>query len=116
VVVGETPNLAARLQVLAEPNEVIIGPGTQHLVAGLFELNDLGSTELKGFGGKVQIWLVRGESGAESRFAARSAIGLTPFIGRRHELGILLDRFERARADEGQVGLLSGEPGIVVLS
>ena len=111
-VVGDAPNLAARLQALAEPNEVIIGPGTQRLVAGLFELDDLGRKELKGFGEKVQAWRVLGESGVESRFAARSAIGMTPFIGRQHELGILLDRFERARAGEGQVVLLSGEPGI----
>jgi len=112
VVVGETPNLAARLQTLAAPNEVMIGSGTHRLVAGLFELEDLGAHELKGFGEKVQAWRVRGESHVESRFAARSATGLTPFIGRQHELGMLLDRFERARAGEGQVVLLSGEPGI----
>ena len=111
-VVGETPNLAARLQALAGPNEVIIGAGTHRLVAGLFELEDLGAHELKGFGEKVQAWRVRGESHVESRFAARSATGLTPFTGRQHELGMLLDRFERAKAGEGQVVLLSGEPGI----
>ena len=111
-VVGETPNLAARLQTLAGPNEVVIGPGTHRLVAGLFELADLGENELKGFGDKVQAWRVQGDSRVESRFAARSATGLTPLIGRQHELGMLLDRFEQAKDGEGQVVLLSGEPGI----
>jgi hypothetical protein len=111
-VVGETPNLAARLQALAEPGGVVIGPGTGRLVAGLFDLTDLGEHELRGFGTKVQAWQVRGESRAESRFAARSATGLTPFVGRQHELGMLLDRFEQAKESEGQVVLLSGEPGI----
>lgn len=111
-VVGETPNLAARLQALAKPNEVIIGPGTQRLVAGLFELEDLGSTALKGFSGKVQVWQVRGGSRVESRFAARSETGLTPLIGRQPELSLLLDRFELAKDGEGQVVLLSGEPGV----
>ena len=111
-VVGETPNLAARLQVLAGPNEVVIGPGTQRLVSGLFDLADLGTNEFKGFGEKVRAWRVRSESRVESRFAARSATGLTPLIGRLHELGMLLDRFERAKDGEGQVVLLSGEPGI----
>src|SRR5262245_26807950 len=111
-VVGETPNLAARLQALAQPNEVVIGRGTQRLLAGLFDLIDLGANELKGFGEKVQAWRVWGRSGAESRFAARSATGLTPLIGRQAELSVLLDRFEQAKEGEGQVVLLSGEPGI----
>jgi len=111
-VVGDTPNLAARLQNLAEPGSVVIGPGTERLVAGLFDVSDLGNQELKGFGQKVQAWHVRGESRAESRFQARSATGLTPFVGRQHEVGMLLDRFEQAKEGEGQVALLSGEPGI----
>jgi predicted ATPase len=111
-VVGETPNLAARLQTLAGANEVIIGAATHRLVAGLFELDDLGSNELKGFGEKVRAWRVRGQSRVESRFAARSATGLMPLIDREHELGMLLDRFEQAKDGEGQVVLLSGEPGI----
>src|SRR5262249_8016350 len=97
---------------LAGPNEVVMGPGTQRLVAGLFDLADLGSNELKGFGDKVQAWRVRGRSRAESRFAARSETGLTPLIDRQAELSVLLDRFERAKDGEGQVVLLSGEPGI----
>jgi predicted ATPase len=111
-VVGEAPNLAARLQTLAAPNEVVIGPGTHRLVSGLFNLVDLGSNDLKGFGDQIQAWRVLGESRVESRFAARTATGLTPFIGRQPELSMLLDRFEQARDAEGQVVLLSGEPGI----
>jgi class 3 adenylate cyclase len=111
-VVGETPNLAARLQGLAEPGGVVIALGTERLVAGLFDLADLGSHELKGFGQEVRAWRVVRDSRAESRFAARSATGLTPFVGRQHELGMLLDRFEQAKESEGQVVLLSGEPGI----
>jgi predicted ATPase/class 3 adenylate cyclase len=111
-VVGETPNLAARLQSLAGSNEVVIGPGTRRLVAGLFDLADLGSNELKGFDGTVRAWRVAGQSRAESQFAARSAAGLTPLIDRQHELGMLLDRFEQAKDSEGQVVLLSGEPGV----
>src|SRR5262245_48361769 len=110
--VGETPNLATRLQTLAGPNEMVIGPGTHRLVGGLFELADLGENELRGFGDKVHAWRVQGDSRVESRFAARSETGLTPFIGRQHELGMLLDRFEQAKDSEGQVVLLSGEPGI----
>jgi class 3 adenylate cyclase len=96
-VVGDTPNLAARLQNLAEPGSVVIRPGTERLVAGLFDVSDLGNQEFKGFGQKVQAWHVRGESRAESRFQARSATGLTPFVGRQHEVGMLLDRFEQAK-------------------
>jgi class 3 adenylate cyclase/predicted ATPase len=111
-VVGETPNLAARLQGLAEPGSVVIAEASQRLVGGLFELANLGDRELRGFAGTVRAWRVVGDSRAESRFAARSATGLTPFVGRQHELGMLLDRVEQAREGEGQVVLLSGEPGI----
>jgi class 3 adenylate cyclase/predicted ATPase len=111
-VVGETPNLAARLQGLAEPGGVVIGPNTERLVAGLFDLTALGEHELRGLGGTVRVWRVVGDSRAESRFAARSATGLTPLVGRQHELGMLLQRFEQALEGEGQAVLLSGEPGI----
>ncbi len=111
-VVGETPNLAARLQGVAEPGSVVIGESTQRLAGGLFDLIDLGGHELRGFGQKVQAWRVVGDNRAESRFAARSAKGLTPFVGRQHEVGMLFDRFEQAQEGEGQVVLLSGEPGI----
>jgi class 3 adenylate cyclase/predicted ATPase len=112
-VVGGTPNLAARLQALAEPGTVVIAPGTRRLVPGLFELADLGSQALKGFAEPVPAWRVLGPGAAESRFEARQqTAGLTPLVGREHELGLLLERWERAKEGEGQVVLLSGEPGI----
>jgi len=111
-VVGETPNLAARLQALAEPGIVVIAPGTRHLVAGLFELADLGTRELKGFAEPVRAWRVLGPSRIEGRFEAREAAGLLPLIGREGELILLLRRWEQAKDGEGQVVLLSGEAGI----
>jgi class 3 adenylate cyclase/tetratricopeptide (TPR) repeat protein len=111
-VVGETPNLAARLQALAEPGSVVIGPGTRRLVAGLFDLADLGAQELKGFGEPVRAWRVLGPSRIEGRFEAREAAGLTPLVGREGELTLLLRRWEQAKDGEGQVVLLSGEAGI----
>jgi predicted ATPase/class 3 adenylate cyclase len=111
-VVGETPNLAARLQALAAPGAVVIGLGTRQLLGGLFELHDLGSHRLKGFAEAVPAFRVLGEAAAESRFEALHTSALTPLVGREHELGLLLERWERARDGEGQVVLLSGEAGI----
>jgi predicted ATPase/class 3 adenylate cyclase len=111
-VVGETPNLAARLQALAEPSSVVIGPTTWRLVGGLFELADLGAHDLKGFAAPVRAWRVLGPGAAQGRFEARQAAGLTPLVGREAELALLLGRWERAKDGEGQVALLSGEPGI----
>jgi class 3 adenylate cyclase/predicted ATPase len=111
-VVGETPNLAARLQALAEPAFVVIAPGTRRLVAGLFELTDLGARELKGFAEPVRAWRVLGPSRVEGRFEAREAAGLIPLVGREGELTLLLRRWEQAKDGEGQVVLLSGEAGI----
>jgi predicted ATPase len=111
-VVGDTPNLAARLQELAEANTVLIGANTHRLVEGMFDCADLGEHRLKGFSEAIRVWRVVGESRAESRFEARHAIGATPLVGREHELALLLDRWERAKDREGQVVLLSGEPGI----
>ena len=111
-VVGETPNLAARLQDLGEPGGVVIGRRTRQLVGGLFELADLGGHRVKGFARPVQAWRVVGEGAAESRFDALHVTGLTPLVGREHELGLLLDRWQLAKDGEGQVVLLSGEPGI----
>jgi class 3 adenylate cyclase len=111
-VVGEPPNLAARLQALAEPDAVVIGRGTRRLIGDLFELADLGTHELKGFGRPVRAWRVLGEGRAESRFEALHAASLTPLVGRDEELALLLRRWEQARDGEGQVVLLSGEPGI----
>jgi class 3 adenylate cyclase len=112
-VVGQTPNLAARLQALAEPGGVVIAPSTHRLAGGLFECADLGRHDLKGFAEPVRAWRVLGPGGAAGRFEAReAAAGLTPLVGREAELALLLDRWELARAGEGQAVLLSGEPGI----
>jgi class 3 adenylate cyclase/predicted ATPase len=110
-VVGGTPNLAARLQALAEPNTVVVAEGTQRLVAGLFEMVDLGHRELKGFAAPVRAWRIAREAAAEGRFDALHGVA-TPLVGRAAEVQLLLDRWQRARAGKGQVVLLSGEPGI----
>jgi len=111
-VVGETPNLAARLQALAEPDTVVIAPGTRRLLGGLFDLADLGEHEIKGFAKPVRAWRVSGESAAHSRFEALRGHQLTPLVGRQNELGILLERWSWAKRGDGQVVLLSGEAGI----
>jgi len=110
-VVGGTPNLAARLQALAEPNTVVVADGTQRLVAGLFEMVDLGHRELKGFAAPVRAWRIAREAVAEGRFDALHGVA-TPLVGRAAEVQLLLDRWQRARAGKGQAVLLSGEPGI----
>ena len=107
------PNLAARLQALAEPGAVVVAEGTRRLLGGLFALRDLGAVHLKGFAAPVRAFAVAGEGAAEGRFEARHAAGrLTPLVGREQELALLLDRWERAKEGEGQVVLLSGEAGI----
>jgi predicted ATPase/class 3 adenylate cyclase len=111
-VVGDTPNLAARLQTLANPGTVVISARTRQLIGGLFELAELGTHMLKGFPAPVRAWRVLRESTAESRFEALHGATLTPLVGREHEIGLLLERWERAREGEGQAVLLSGEPGI----
>jgi class 3 adenylate cyclase/predicted ATPase len=111
-VVGETPNLAARLQALAAPGSVVISQATRRLLGGLFELADLGPVRLKGFAGPLSAWRVEGEGRAEGRFEALHGEHLTPLVGREHELGILLERWAWAKDGDGQVMLLSGEPGI----
>jgi class 3 adenylate cyclase/predicted ATPase len=110
-VVGETPNLAARLQALAEPGAIVIASSTQRLTGGLFEYRDLGTTALKGFAENVQAWQVLGASAIESRFEAMRAI-TTPLIGRDEEIDLLMRRWELAKHGEGRVVLISGEPGI----
>ncbi len=110
--VGETPNLAARLQGLAGPNEIAIAPSTHRLVAGAFEYDDLGQHELKGIVEPVRAWRVTGLGRAEGRFEAAHAGGLTPLVGREAEIAMLMERWSQARDGEGQVVLLSGEPGI----
>jgi class 3 adenylate cyclase len=111
-VVGETPNLAARLQGIAGAEQVIIGPSTRHLVGNVFELEDLGPQALKGFSETVSAWRVIGEGTAESRFEAIHAGMLAQFVGREHELGLLNERWDLARGGEGQIVLLPGEAGI----
>jgi class 3 adenylate cyclase/tetratricopeptide (TPR) repeat protein len=111
-VVGETPNLAARLQAEAAPGGVVIAEATRRLVGGLFELANLGPQRLKGFAEPLRAWRVEGEGRAEGRFEALRGARLTPLIGREHELELLLERWERACDGEGQVVLLAGEPGI----
>jgi class 3 adenylate cyclase len=111
-VVGETPNLAARLQALAAPGRVVISQATGRLLGGLFELVDLGASRLKGFAEPLSAWRVEGEGRAEGRFEALHGKHLTPLVGREHELGILLERWARAKDGEGQVVLITGLPGI----
>ena len=111
-VVGETPNLAARLQSLAEPNTVLIDENTRRLIGGLFEYRDLGAIDARGFTGTVSAWQVLRPSVVASRFEALRATSPTPLIGRVEELEFLLRRWERAKKGEGQTVLLSGEPGI----
>jgi class 3 adenylate cyclase len=110
-VVGETPNLAARLQALARPGTLVVADGTRRQIGTLFEIEDLGPQPLAGFAEAQQAWRVIDESRVLSRFEAlRSAA--TPLVGREEELDLLLRRWRQAQAGEGRVVLVSGEPGI----
>src|SRR5215472_1972336 len=111
-IVGETPNLAARLQSIAEPNSVVIAESTRKLVGNLFELENLGAKDLKGIAEPVRAWAALRPASIESRFEALHASGITELVGREEELELLLRRWSKARSGEGQVVLLSGEPGI----
>ena len=111
-VVGETPNLAARLQAIAEPDSVVIAEGTRRLLGDLFELRDLGLQDLKGIAGPTRAYSALSPSSRESRFEALHAGGLTALVGREEECELLLRRWVKAKAGEGQVVLLSGEAGI----
>jgi class 3 adenylate cyclase/predicted ATPase len=111
-IVGETPNLAARLQGLAEPDMVVIADPTRRLVGNLFELRDLGHQELKGIAGAVQVWAALRPGSVEGRFDAFHRNDLTSFVGREDESQLILRRWERAKSAEGQVVLISGEAGI----
>ena len=111
-IVGETPNLAARLQSIAEPNSVVVAESTRMLVGNLFELEDLGATDLEGIAGPVRAWAALRPASVESRFEALHAGGVTELVGREEELELLLRRWSKAKNGEGQVVLLSGEPGI----
>jgi class 3 adenylate cyclase len=111
-VVGETPNLAARLEALAEPGTIVVAASTRRLLGGLFRLRDLGRHKVKGISEPVAAWAVEGVSDSESRFEAVRAAGLTELIGREDELDFLLERQRLAWKGEGQIVLISGEPGI----
>src|SRR5262245_12566502 len=111
-IVGETPNIAARLQGLAEPDTVVMSAATHRLVQGFFACRDLGVHPVKGIPAPVPVYRVLGESEAQSRFEVAVRTGLTPLVGRDEEVGLLLRHWERAKAGQGQVVLLSGEPGI----
>ena len=110
--VGETLNLAARLQGLAPPNGVVIASSTQSLLRGKFDYENLGIHALKGISEEVQVWHVVRPSRVESRFAAAMGSKLTPLVNREEEIALLLVRWQQAKEGNGQVVLLSGEPGI----
>jgi class 3 adenylate cyclase/predicted ATPase len=111
-IVGETPNLAARLQAVAVPNTVIIAESTRKLLGNLFELEDIGAKDLKGITGSVRAWAALRAASVESRFEALHAGGVTELVGREEELNLLLRRWSKAKTGDGQVVLLSGEAGI----
>jgi class 3 adenylate cyclase/tetratricopeptide (TPR) repeat protein len=111
-IVGETPNLAARLQGVAEPNQVVIAESTRRLLGNLFEFVALGSKDLKGIASPTPTWAVLRTRLIESRFEALRASGLTDLVGREEEVELLARRWTRVKSGEGQVVLLSGEAGI----
>jgi class 3 adenylate cyclase len=110
-VVGETPNIAARLQALAAPGAVVISQATRRLVGGLFQLADLGPRRLKGFAEPLAAWRVEGEGRAEGRFEALHGERLTPLVGREHELGILLERWAWPKTAKGRSCCSQASPG-----
>jgi predicted ATPase/class 3 adenylate cyclase len=111
-IVGETPNLAARLQGIAEPNTVVIAEATRRLLGNLFELKDLGARDLKGVTEPLRAWVALRASSVESRFEALHAAGLTALVGREEEIELLRRRWSKNKTGDGQVVLLSGEAGI----
>jgi predicted ATPase/class 3 adenylate cyclase len=111
-VIGETPNMAARLQQSAQPGQVVVDPVTRDLLRQTFDLADLGGQELKGFAGSTPAWAVTGEGTAESRFAATRNLSMTPMVGRDQELSDLIERWRQACGGTGQAVLVRGEAGI----
>jgi class 3 adenylate cyclase/predicted ATPase len=111
-IVGETPNLAARLQSLAKPNMVVISDGTRRLLGHFFELEDLGARDLKGIAAPVQVWAVLRPTSLTNRFEALHRSGMTTLVGREEEYELLRRRWSKAKEGEGQAVLLSGEAGI----
>ena len=110
--VGETPNIAARLQTIAAPNTILISETTRRLLAGAFEYQDLGQHELKGVSKRLQVYRVLAAKNLTSRFEAAHADTLTPLVGRSTELSMFLDRWQKSKEGDGQVILLSGLPGV----
>ena len=111
-VVGDTPNLAARLQGIAEPGQVIIAATTMQLLGHDFDISSLGEVELKGIGKALPAWQVEAERSPENRFEQHAQDPVLPMIGRNHELALIMERWQRARDGEGQVTVLTGEAGI----
>jgi class 3 adenylate cyclase/tetratricopeptide (TPR) repeat protein len=111
-VVGETPNLAARLQALAQPNQIVVSAATRAMLGGHFDLEDLGASELKGFAEPMPVWRVLSARDVESRFAATRTGSTAPLVGRQEEMGLLLRAWEGSRHGRGQVVLIQGEAGV----
>jgi class 3 adenylate cyclase/tetratricopeptide (TPR) repeat protein len=111
-IAGDTPNLAARLQSAAAPGQIVVADSTRRLAGQCFEIESLGTQELKGFKSPVALFAVRGEREVESRFDAAHASALSKFVGRASEIGMLLDRWELVKGGEGQAVFVSGEAGI----
>ena len=110
-VVGETPNMAARLQGVADPNQLVISQMTRQLVSDLFIIDDLGTHELKGIDKPTQAWRVTGAVDIEGRFETKRQTGSSPLVGRQEELGLLNRSWEACKEGHGQVVLIQGEPG-----
>ena len=111
-VVGETPNLAARLQALAQPNQIVVSASTRAMLGDHFDLEDLGASELKGFAERVPAWRVLSARDVESRFAATRTGSAAPLVGRQEEMGLLLRAWEGSSHGRGQVVLIQGEAGV----
>ena len=109
---GDTPNIAARLQGLAAPNTVVISAATQRLIQGYFTCHELGSQTLKGVATPLQVYQVVRATEVQQRFDVAAARGLTPLVGREHEVGLLRERWAQVQAGQGQIVVLSGEAGI----
>ncbi len=109
---GETPNLASRIEGMAQPDTVMISDATYQLVEGYFVCEDLGHHVLKGVADSQQVYRVVGASGTQSRLEVGVTKGLTPLVGREQEVGLLLERWQQVKEGQGQVVLLSGEAGI----
>ena len=111
-VVGETPNLAARLQALAQPNQIVVSAATRAMLGDHFDLEDLGAYELKGFAEPVPAWRVLSARDVESRFAATRTGSAAPLVGRQEEMGLLLRAWDGSCRGRGQVVLIQGEAGV----